>query len=126
MKFFFQNYFPLLLWLGIIFLFSSVPGGVKNSSPDIWFYAERKGAHVFEYFVLALLFVNLLRRYYSKKKLFFLAGFFSLAYAFSDEFHQTFIFGREGKISDTGIDLIGIILGLGAVWFFWKNNKKES
>jgi len=126
METFLKNYLPLLLWLVVIFSFSSVPGGVKNSSPDFWFYAERKGAHIFEYFVLALLLMNLFRKYFSGKMLVVLSGLFSLVYAFSDEFHQSFVFGREGKISDVGIDSMGIILGLSVVWIFLKKIKKAD
>ena len=37
-----------------------------------------------------------------------LAAALSLAYAASDEYHQTFVDGRTGKASDVGIDALGI------------------
>jgi VanZ family protein len=36
----------------------------------------------------------------------------ALAYAISDEFHQTFVPGRSGAPRDVAIDLIGITAGL--------------
>ena len=35
-------------------------------------------------------------------------------FAISDEFHQSFVPGRSASFMDIGLDLIGIILGLGA------------
>lgn len=43
-----------------------------------------------------------------KKKIFIIAFVISLAYAVSDEFHQTFVPTREGKLRDIFIDLGGI------------------
>ena len=114
----FYYYIPLLLWMGVIFYFSSQPGSghpIKN-----WhFYAERKGAHIFEYFLLSILFLRVIfikiqTSIFRKKHHFsYLAALiFSFSYAVFDELHQFFIFGREGKISDVGIDVIGIILAL--------------
>lgn len=106
-----RYYLPLLLWMGVIFYLSSIPGNGYQGAHTFWFYVERKGAHIFEYFILTLLFIRALK--YHKvniPKRYFLAGTFSLLFAFSDEFHQSFIFSREGKILDVVIDLAGIIL----------------
>lgn len=109
-------YLPVLLWLGLIFYFSSLPGlGIKYP-PDIWFYVTRKGAHVFEYFILCWLFIRLLHFHKIKKReLYVASGLLSLAYAFSDEIHQLFVLGREGKFFDIGMDLGGILLAA-AMW----------
>ena len=45
----------LLLWMGIIFLFSSLPGSGNTSAPPIWYILERKGAHVLEFALLMIL-----------------------------------------------------------------------
>jgi VanZ family protein len=45
---------------------------------------------------------------------------FSLAYAIFDEWHQTFVFGREGKPLDALTDACGIAFGFIA----WKKMKK--
>ena len=37
----------------------------------------------------------------------------SYLYACTDEFHQTFVTDRTGQFSDTLIDLLGIIIGIG-------------
>ena len=47
----------------------------------------------------------------SKKPL-IIAILFSLFYAATDELHQAFVPGREGRPRDIFIDLFGILLGL--------------
>ena len=113
-KFFFIFYYaPLVFWMGLIFYFSSLPGLTQTENPDFWFYFFRKGAHIIEYFILAFLFFRVFRFHKLKKKEIYLLSFlFSLAYALSDEIHQAFVPGREGKFSDVGVDLIGIILAI--------------
>ncbi len=45
--------------------------------------------------------------------------FLALSWAAIDEFHQSFVFGREGKIIDIGIDGIGILLFL-SILLVWR------
>ncbi len=106
-------YLPLLAWMGLIFYFSSLSGFGRQYSPDIYFYITRKGAHLIEFFILTILFIRIIKFYEIKNtKTYFASILFSLAYAFSDEVHQLFVIGREGKFFDIGIDLIGIILAV--------------
>ena len=112
-KVFIFCYAPLVFWMGLIFYFSSLQGLSQREHPDLFFYVARKGAHIFEYFVLDFLFFRIFRLHKLKKKETYLLSFlFSLAYAFSDEIHQVFVPGREGKFSDVGVDMIGIILAI--------------
>ena len=104
----------LLLWMGVIFRFSSMHGAVEPVLLPPWKFIERKGAHVFEYFVLCGLAFHWFRLHIPEARFRMtavLAVAFSLAYAFSDETHQLFVPGREGKLSDVGIDLIGMAAG---------------
>lgn len=118
--------FPVVLWMGVIFAFSSMPGKNHIGNPPLMFYVERKGAHIGEYFILMLLMINFLRTYFENKKdIILLSGFVSLIYAFTDEIHQTFVFGREGKLSDIGFDLIGIILAGLSAWFIIEKVKDK-
>jgi VanZ family protein len=109
----------LIVWMAVIFFFSSMPGANSGSVMTLRFLLERKGAHVFEYLVLSLLAFNAFRLAYPKERFGFhasLAVALSLLYAFSDETHQLFVPGREGKLSDVGIDLIGIAIGIVVAW----------
>ena len=109
MKKFTKLWLPVLLWVGIIFYLSNIPGLKSDFDPLIDFIL-RKLAHVTEYFILALL----LRRAFkgsfnlSNFYLFVYPAVVSILYAMSDEFHQTFIPDRHGCIQDVLIDSIGI------------------
>ncbi|HBI16654.1 MAG: VanZ family protein [Candidatus Moranbacteria bacterium GW2011_GWF2_34_56] len=119
------NLMLVIIWMGVIFLFSSIQGDGVKYPHSLWFYFERKGAHVGEFFILTLLLINLFfRRYATKKGVAIVSALIALLYAFSDEFHQLFVFGREGKISDVGFDSLGIILALLTFWFFIKMKEK--
>jgi len=72
----------------------------------------RKTAHISEYFILSLAnyyaFSRTFNRY-SFQKTIFSSSSFSLLYALSDEFHQTFVNNRVGSFDDVMIDTIGIL-----------------
>ena len=41
-----------------------------------------------------------------------------MLFAISDEFHQSFVPGRSASLMDIGLDLLGIVLGLGVFRIF--------
>lgn len=113
--FLYGYYIPVLLWMGIIFILSDQEGlGGSGWHISITLLLERKLAHVAEYAVLTGLLLRLLRAHFPKDILvpfmtaFLIAGLF----AFSDEWHQTFVVGREGKLSDVMIDATGMVVAL--------------
>ncbi len=97
-------------------------------------YPIRKGAHASEYAVLAVLIFGALgegtvfdRRKYSRYLFSFI---FTALYACTDEFHQTFVPGRAGRIFDVGVDSAGAAAGLFILWLVRrhierKNDKEE-
>ena len=93
---------PIVAWGALIFTLSSIPS--LHTDLGTWDLILRKCAHVTEYAILAFL----LRRAMSTGPAFVVA----LAYAASDEYHQTFVVGREGSPRDVAIDSIGIVVGL--------------
>jgi VanZ family protein len=108
---FYRYWVPVLVWMGVIFLLSSQPNfGTKDQALSSIQFFFRKGAHVVEYFILALLAFRLFRFYFPKNSHAVSAGvvLLSLLYALSDEAHQLFVSGRQGRISDIGLDLVGI------------------
>ncbi len=107
------------MWMLAIFVLSEIEGSGERYW-DFWVFFERKSAHVFEFFVLAYLFWKTLSFYTLRSsQQFWLALLFSLLYASWDEFHQLFVFGREGKVFDMGVDLVGILLFF-AIFRFWE------
>lgn len=105
------NYWlPPFLWAGFIFYLSSQPN--LKSGLEYDFYL-RKTAHIFEYFVLTFFIYRTFKFHnFANKKAIGFSIAIAFLYALSDEWHQTFVFGREGKLSDALIDAVGILLYL--------------
>ena len=98
-----SRWLPVLVWAGVIFAFSSIPS--LNSGLGTWDYVLRKGAHMTEYAILAVLLVR------ATGSLAW-AFAFTVAYAASDEVHQLFVRGRHGSPIDVGIDAVGALIGI--------------
>lgn len=98
---------PIVLWCALIFALSHRsdigPTGPVLTWPE---YLLRKGAHVFEYAVL----YGLVRRGWPSLP----SWLFCVLYAASDEWHQSFVPGRMGRVSDVVLD--SCAAGL-AAWF---------
>lgn len=78
----------------------------------------RKGAHMTEYAILAILLYLWLKRWQmSRVRTAGVAAALAIFYACSDEFHQLFVAGRAGKVNDVLIDSAGAILGLALFLF---------
>lgn len=113
-----KNWILVFIWAGFIFFLSHQPF-LKSDLPDQWDFALRKIAHLTEYAILAWLLIRALKEHQlSKQQVLILAISLSVLYAISDEYHQTFILGREGTFRDVLIDSFGIFLGA------WLNRKK--
>jgi len=113
--------------MAIIFAFSAMPGSPDSFEPTFSFILERKGAHVVEYFGLTLLayrFLELLYARESFRRLLLAASAFALAYGALDELHQFFTPYRGAKLTDVGVDLIGILLAAALLVFFRRIRQK--
>lgn len=121
MKKFFKFWFPVLIWAGFIFWLSSIPNLKSGLEQD---FILRKIAHILEYAILTFLFLRAFaKENLSIGKIVISSIIFSLFYALIDEYHQTFIFGREGKLTDVGIDSVGILLT--AILWYTKKAKGQ-
>ena len=123
----FFYYVPLLIWMGLIFYLSSIPGSPRVYNNPI-IYIERKGAHIFEFFVLTILFFRIFRLHIRKGKTEILGWSVIGAslFAISDEIHQLFTPFRDGKTADLIFDLVGIILAVVVVQYQLKRLKKKQ
>lgn len=109
----YTSFFILIGWMMVIFSFSAWHGNASVLDPPLWFYLERKGAHIFEYTVLMLLSFRFWSLYFQKdsfKSILFFSALFSFMYAATDELHQYFVPMRGSKFSDVLIDSLGILL----------------
>jgi VanZ family protein len=118
--------FLVILWMILIFYFSSRPAVVSNQQTgfiirifellgldlnsmlgDMASFAVRKAAHFSEYFILFLLWFNVLYGKFDLRR----AIKYSIAavflYSVTDEFHQMFVPGRAARFRDVMIDLSG-------------------
>jgi len=111
---------PVFLWCAVIYYFSSIPN-LKSDLPSQWDFILRKIAHITEYAVLTFLFFRASSENLSRKKSMAYAVFFSIIYALTDEYHQLFVFGREGSIGDVFINSLGVFL---AVFLIYRKVKK--
>lgn len=133
-----SRWVPVLLWIAGIFYFSSRPNplGFLPSS------GNRRGAgeaaHFLEYAGLAALLYRALAGGQKtardtehpardnphtpgpdpppRRRAFALSFAMALAYAVSDELHQSLVPGRGGEIVDVGYDVAGIAAALGFIW----------
>jgi len=108
----FFNWLLVFLWASLIFFLSSRPD-LKSSLPTSIDFVLRKIAHMTEYGILFFLFFRALRGHSMDfKKAVRLSFAFSILYAISDEYHQTFVFGRMGALRDVLIDTAGMVLAM--------------
>ena len=129
-----------VLWMVVIFSFSArpaeqstgdsrwaghmigqlfVPGFEDWSDKEQETFAEkvdhpvRKTAHAMEYAVLGLLTAGAyIRRGTSIRKGILVPWGIAALYAASDEFHQLFVPGRSGQVSDVVLDSAGVLAGV--------------
>ena len=99
---------------------------ITYSQLEMAHFIGRKGAHMTEYAFLALLLLRALsidrgdaRKWISS------AWVLAAAYSASDEFHQTFVPGRDGSVTDVLIDSAGAALGLFACYLVLRQRAKK-
>ena len=87
----------------------------------------RKCAHASIYFILSILLLISLSITINKKTsiIYLINLIICITYAITDEYHQTFISGRTGQITDVLIDTLGSILGIILFYIFCKKYKKN-
>jgi len=92
--------------MALIFFFSHQPD--LSSGLGTWDLIGRKIFHAVEYALLCFLWWRALAGATTSARALAAAAALSLAYAISDEIHQTFIQGRHGSPVDVVIDSVGI------------------
>lgn len=108
------------------FIDSIVPIDFNSEVIDIMTFVIRKLAHFTLYFVLGILIFILLNEYsMSLSKRVICSIMLCLIYACSDEIHQLFVVGRDGKIFDVFIDMIGSLSSIFIFYLFYRLKKTE-
>ena len=88
-------------------------------------FVVRKTAHFMEFATLSVWAGGLLILYRCPRP-YVWAALFSALYALTDEFHQTFVPGRECKISDLVIDGSGAVFGALVLWLVVRQYRKAN
>ena len=126
-KFFFYYVLPIIIYIGLIFYFSS-----QSVIYAEIVLRERAGLpiqswamHIAEYAILSLLLYRALIKTKFKKYSFVLAVIISIFYGLSDEVHQIFVVGCSFYFYDLVLDGIGGFLMQISIKIkekIWKNN----
>lgn len=102
---------PVFIWMAIIFYLSNIPH--LSSGLGLWDMALRKIAHMAEYTLLASLLARAIQGTWSDlswSKMLAWTFFISVLFAMSDEYHQTYVAGRDGSWGDVLIDVCGLLI----------------
>jgi len=134
-----KNWFPVIVWAGIIFVFSteifsgSNTGGIIGSllqkifpsmsgeDLDLIHSLVRKLGHFGEFFILAVLIMRALRKHSNDVGL---AIALITLYAISDELHQSVVPSRTASALDVLIDVFGGVCG--TLWFRLRNRGNKT
>lgn len=107
----------VVCWCALIFWASDTPN-LRVTDDDLLDLVARKLAHLTAFGTLAILVARATRPDAPiASSTLVIAWITTLAWAISDEWHQTFVVGRVGHASDVVIDMVGATIGL-AIWRF--------
>ena len=143
----------VIAWMVMIFVMSGFPAEtsskqsgvvvevvktvfkVSPKQPDLFNNLTtivRKCAHAFEYFVLGILLLNVIRQIWPAKRkkswvrYWYLAVVGASVYAVTDEAHQAFVSGRSCELRDIIIDTLAAGVGVGVVMLIRRWRKAFS
>jgi VanZ family protein len=135
----------LFIWISFIFI-NSMQTGTQSSEVSGWISETfsqvlnflririgeedislivRKGAHVFEFFILALLFSENYFLRFPLNKVLEYTIISCIAIAITDEIIQLFVEGRAGMLVDVAIDNVGAVFG-SLLFYLIKKNKQKN
>ena len=150
MRYFFKNWLPVIVWLGVIFFGSTDLLSAEHTSrfivpflrwviPDISpetlaeiHFIIRKCMHLGEYAILGLLLLRAATLMTNSRRsipiLYLIVLAVCLFVAATDELHQAFVASRGASVRDVAIDSSGAILGLliGAIFQISRSTRIEK
>jgi VanZ family protein len=100
---------PIAL-MGLIFYLSAEPAGAHH---PWWVVVVRKLGHIGGYALLTAAWAWALQGVVERPLL--VAFCIALAYACTDEYHQTFVRGRNGTPVDVGVDAVGMAIAVALI-----------
>jgi len=119
----FRFWFPVIVYSGIIYLGSSIPGKIASSPIP---YLD-KILHILEYAPFGFLIGRALFRVKSgrmeAKILVIAVMFFCFLHGLFDEYHQSFVLNRDSSLWDVLADTAGGFLG--GIIFLFRQKRKD-
>ena len=115
---------PVLVWAGIIFALSATPNLRVAQAADLDFVL-RKAGHMAAFGILAVLLWRALT-FYAVRRAIVWSLMLTVAYAATDEFHQSFTSGRHPSPVDVGIDSVGALLFLLALTLWLRGRRARA
>ncbi len=109
-----RYWLPPLAWMGLIFFLSAQPD-LPHAPSSLLDLLLKKTAHAFVYGVLTWLYLRAMsagRGRSPSDRLRLISLALALLYAASDEYHQTFVPGRNGQWPDVVVDGIGGVIAI--------------
>ena len=103
-------------WAGLIFAFSA-QANLRFVPDEGLDFAIRKLGHMTVFGVLALLLWRALAMTTALRRPWAWALALAVLYAITDEFHQSFVAGRNASLRDVGIDAAGALVAVAIVGF---------
>ena len=119
------RWLPALVIMGLIFVFSSLPSD-KVPYYGGFDYVVKKGGHALGYGLLGLSYYYALPRSLSRVYRWILALIMAILFALSDEYHQSFVQGRNSSLGDVAIDTLGAIVALFLGAGYSSNSRSKS
>ena len=112
----------------LYFLFIYWLSDQSNSPAPSWFEFQDKIHHAGAYFIMTLLAWRCFRHVFKRPIIvFFVSVAFCSLYGLTDEWHQSFIVGRQSDVIDWVADTIGAVLAMFFLnlYFSYKSKKLE-
>ena len=123
MKRILSHWLPPLVWMALIFIVSAQPRLPRVE--EAWLDTLlKKVGHALAYGILAWLYLRTLRERFRSLAVAHAISFgLAALYGLSDEYHQTFVPGRNGTLWDVAVDSLG---AFGAMLLEWGLQRRRA
>ena len=121
-----RYWLPPVLWMGVIFILSAQPT-LPHHPEALLDLVLKKAGHMMGYGILAFLLWRAFSRGQGALSRSALVAAFvvSVLYAASDEYHQSFVPGRNGTPVDVGFDVVGALVALLVVGSLGRKGRRK-
>lgn len=122
-----KNYFPPLILMGLIFISSSIPMDKNADVPKFIISLDptlQNLLHIPVFGLLAFLWLKSFTKHFilTFTKV-IITLIITILFGCLEEFHQTFVSGRYGSLTDMLLNIVGIFMG---ILFFYRSRKKRN